>query len=45
MSGTLGALASLIASERLSLHRADRLLQTMVENGYRSPVTTLAGLI
>ena len=40
-SGTLGILLKLVSDSHVSLDQADRLLMEMIQNGYRSPVSTL----
>ena len=45
VSGTLGILIRLVKSDRLSLDEADKLLQTMIAHGYRSPVSTLVPFV
>lgn len=42
VSGTLGVLALLVRSQHLSLTQADTLLQAMIQEGYYSPVKSLA---
>lgn len=44
VSGTLGVLRKLIADEYLTLTEADHLLELMIDQGYRSPVRSLADL-
>jgi predicted nucleic acid-binding protein len=44
VSGTLGVLRKLIADEHLTLTEADHLLGLMIDQGYRSPVRSLADL-
>ena len=44
VSGTIGVLLFLVDKEHLSLEDANRLLSSMLEQGYRSPVRTLQEL-
>ncbi len=44
VSGTLGVLRGLVQREFITLVEADRLLESMIEHGYRSPVRSFAGL-
>jgi predicted nucleic acid-binding protein len=42
ISGTLGVLALLVKNQQVSLTEADKLLQAMIQAGYRSPINSLA---
>lgn len=44
ISGTLGVLSLLVKKQQLSLDKADDLLQAMITQGYRSPVSSLSDL-
>lgn len=44
VSGTLGALMNLVRNSVLSLAEADKLLETMKQNGYRCPISSLSEL-
>ncbi len=45
VSGTLGLLALAVDKECLSLSAADGLLQQMITAGYRSPISSLQGIV
>jgi len=42
ISGTLGVLALLVSNQQVNLTEADKLLQAMIQAGYRSPINSLA---
>lgn len=44
LSGTVGALKSLVDEEHVSLEEADKALQQMIAHGYHSPVQSLSEL-
>lgn len=45
LTGTVGILAALVKRGKLSLEDGNRLLQELIAAGYRSPMTTLNGLL
>ena len=45
LSGTLGILARLVDTQRLTLDEADNLLAEMIASGYRSPIASLQPIL
>jgi predicted nucleic acid-binding protein len=45
LSGTIGALVSLMDEGQISLDEADQALQAMIAGGYRSPIRSLTELL
>lgn len=44
LSGTIGALRSLVDEQVITLEEADAALKQMIQHGYRSPITSISNL-